>query len=384
MAAFNEETEQIRFVVQIGAQAQDGSFPLYAAAKRGPGGRVAAGAAEACLLLPARLLAQARRLLEPYQRQPVGDEAELGVFLARQILPRPVRELLLETVALAREHEVALHFELVIEPPELAALPWEWLTVAGKNCWSPALLEDYGLTRLAGRRGAAQAGQYGAGVLLVAPDGSDATLRAVRAALAASPEPTLPLEVLVAPSNKELRAALRRRRPRVLHLLARAEFDAPDAPLLFLDAPLSGTELAALASPAARPLIVLDGGWHAEGKLAAAGPRLAYAAVEAGADAAIAFHSALYPDESGIFAQALYAALAADLPAHQAVALARNALFEGGAAAAWGLPMLVRSQKRLPQPVAPLCWGWSGCAACGCRGACASWPCRSWRAGRAC
>jgi peptidoglycan/xylan/chitin deacetylase (PgdA/CDA1 family) len=344
------QPEQFRFVVQIGARQADGSFPLRAFVRRGAGGRVAVGAAEERLLLPERLVAQARRLLEPYERQPVGDEAELGVFLARQILPRPVRTLLLEAVGLAREHDAALHFELAVDPPELATLPWEWLTVTGKSRWSPALLEDYGLTRLSGRRaprpyGNARAGQHGSGVLLVAPDANDATLRAIRAALRTGTGPTLPLEVLIAPSNSQLRATLRRRRPRVLHLLARAEFDAPDAPLLFLDAPLGAAELAALASPQAPPLFVLDGGWHAEGMLAAAGPRMAYALVEAGANAAVAFHSALYPDESALFARALYEALASEAPAHQALALARQALFEGGAAAAWGLPMIVRCQE---------------------------------------
>ncbi|MFP4440472.1 MAG: hypothetical protein ACLFVO_24830, partial [Chloroflexaceae bacterium] len=134
----------MRFLrIHIGARRREGDFPLRVSA--------AAGDVHSQLVFPERLLARATHLLQPGAQLPARDEAAFGVYLARQIFTPAVRRLLLQELVAAREQNNPLRLLLQIDPPELAALPWEWLTTPGSVPWSPALYDDYGLLRVTER-----------------------------------------------------------------------------------------------------------------------------------------------------------------------------------------------------------------------------------------
>lgn len=126
--------------IHIGPRRATGDYPLDIVA--------AGGEVRSRLVFPERLLKRAAQLLHPRGVYAAGDEAAFGVFLGRQIFSADVRVLLLRSIVQARENNAALRLLLQIDPPEVAALPWEWLTVAGKTRWSPALLADYGVVRV--------------------------------------------------------------------------------------------------------------------------------------------------------------------------------------------------------------------------------------------
>lgn len=366
----------LALTLHVTAPAPDGTYPLHAYLSREERGEAGATIAEAqsVLVLPPRLVDMATRLLQPRAHFKGGDETELGAVLARLLLQPPVRSLLLRGVAQARAEQTLLHLQLLFDPPELTLLPWEWLSVAGKQRWVPALLEDYGLSRLASPRTEEQRPQtplrrmtaglqhLSAGlfkrsparmppvdddnrsnlrVLLVASDARDATLRAVGTTLEELAESyDLSLKLLVAPTPSELRRALRQVQPHILHLLTHVTFDAPDHPLLLLEPPYAAADLLPLVGQIPPLGIVLDGGWQEAESLSAAAVRLAHALAGAGCGT-VTFGSPLYPAESALFARALYTALAQGEPLYEAVTMGRRALVAGGAGGAWGLPLLV-------------------------------------------
>lgn len=309
---------------------------------------------EVVVRFPERLLRRAASLLQPQSQLHGGDEDLMGSFLARQLFVADVRQLLMQGVMQAREAETTLSIALRIDAPELATLPWEYLTLAGKTPWSPALLNDYGVVRFVGSRAIAPIRQpmrwsllqraASPTLMLVAPAEHDAVLLAIRRELRPLiDERKLRCKVLVAPTVRELGRAISKERPDLVHILARAEFDEADVPMLFLDEPLATGEIVDMLGDA-RPVMILDGSWRATGTLAAASNRLAQGLVQRLLPAAIAFHSPLSPDESATFARSFYGQLADRHSLHEAMIVARQALETASQRAAWGLPILVQRE----------------------------------------
>lgn len=347
------------FTIHIGARAPDDTFPLHIAAL--------AGDLYESLVFPPLLLERAAALLRPGSPLPTSDEAALGIFLARQVFTPTIRSLLMRSANQARQANTPLRLLLQIDPPELAALPWEWMTIAGRSHWSPALLDDYGLVRIPGfdaERYRAEANiadspfalprslRQPLRLLLAAPDTEDATLRQVRGALhelVRARRVQLAVEPVATP--QELQQAVRRQRPHVLHLFGAVDFIARGRARLRLD---NGQELDAaglvallraqtaslLPRRSALPALVIEGAAAYAGRLTSAPPHLALEATRHGLPACIAFHSPLYPAESALFAGALYAALVKGDGIDEATTAGRRALNEGGAGDVWGMPML--------------------------------------------
>jgi hypothetical protein len=97
--------------------------------------------------IPPDLLRQGRSLSKGARSAVAGSELAQGEMLARLLLSGPVRELLRSSVQAAQARDERLQLALEIADPTLALLPWEWLTLNGRQPWSPALLDDYGLVR---------------------------------------------------------------------------------------------------------------------------------------------------------------------------------------------------------------------------------------------
>ncbi len=343
------------FHIHIGEQEAEGYFPLQVTAP--------AGDMYERLTLPQLLLERAAQLLQPGPALPTSDEAALGIFLARQIFTPPIRSLLSRSAAAARQSSSILNLTLQIDSPVLAALPWEWLTIAGRTRWSPALLEDYGLVRVVHAppvtdqpilSWAAErhfTNRKPLRLLLVTPNSRDDTLHQIAKALATlNPNKHFHSTVSVIDTITDLRQELRQQRPDALHIIAPLDFSAPAKPCLYLsdvaanaDECLDAAELAGLLQQNRRmlpPLLVLDGNWAQAGRLTGAASAMALELTRNGVPACITFHSPLYPAESALFAHALYGTLLDGATLEEATAIGRRALNEGGAAAVWGMPML--------------------------------------------
>lgn len=341
------------FLLQIGRRHADGHYPLQVRLLN----RVTAtrhyqlAQAEIALTLPERLIQRGAALLEPQSQHEGGDEDQMGVYLARQIFVEPVRSYLLESIEHARQHELALAISFQIDAPELASLPWEWLTIKGRHTWSPALLEDYGFVRQIEQRSAREG--FGlanpwamirdAGplrVLLLTPDEHDAVFIALQGILNDLVDTqALQYRALVAPSGREIARVVAKYRPDLIHVLARAEFAGRDLPQLFLDKAYSVAEFAALLGGQA-PTVLLDGSWRAAGKLAAANSRFAQGLAQHKLRGVVAFHSPLSPHESARFAQAFYRAQSEGISLYEAMILGRQALAQLHDRTVWGLPIL--------------------------------------------
>jgi peptidoglycan/xylan/chitin deacetylase (PgdA/CDA1 family) len=289
----------------------------------------------------------------------VRDEAAFGVYLARQLFTPAVRKLLLQELVAAREKNNPLRLLLEIDPPELAVLPWEWLTTPSSAPWSPALYADAGLLRVppsfepTPHTPVTSTRRPGMRVLLTAAHAEDTTLLALQAALdAIGPVASIEYELLIAPSALSLRQALQRYRPHLLHLIAPITPDpvdpneqprlqlAPDAPLSGAWQQLNATDLAGLLTQqTAPPLVVLNTSGSPPGMLTASAPRLALELTRHGLPAAIAFHATLTSAAMTDFAQAFATALAHGDPVEVAMVTGRRILRQQQLDT-WGMPLL--------------------------------------------
>ncbi|HEX9372763.1 MAG TPA: polysaccharide deacetylase, partial [Roseiflexaceae bacterium] len=90
------------------------------------------------LALPDYMLDYAVRLPRPGVTLPLGDPGLLGRTLGRALFAPPLRELVLQSAKTVARGGGRLQLQLQIGPPELAALPWELVTVGLNKPWSPA------------------------------------------------------------------------------------------------------------------------------------------------------------------------------------------------------------------------------------------------------
>lgn len=341
------------FLLQIGKRRPDGQYPLQVRLLN----RISStrqqqlAHAEVLLHLPERLIQRGAALLEPQSQHEGGDEEEMGAYLARQIFVESVRSYLLESIEHARTQEVPLAISFQIDPPELASLPWEWLTIKGRQSWSPALLDDYGFVRQIERRAAREL--YGlanpwdllreAGplrVLLLTPDEHDAVFIALQGIFHDLIDShAVQCRTLSSPSGREIARTVASFRPDLIHVLARAEFASSDLPQLFLDKAYTVPEFVALLGQQS-PTVLIDGSWRSAGKLAAASSRFAQGLALHKLKGVVAFHSPLSPHESGRFAQAFYRALSEGISLYEAMIAGRQALAQLSDRTVWGLPIL--------------------------------------------
>ena len=77
------------------------------------------------------------------------DSDLLGTALGRTLFPPQVRRLLLDVAQRADQSGARVQLQLRIVAPELATLPWEWISLGGGGAWRPAVRDDYTLMRVA-------------------------------------------------------------------------------------------------------------------------------------------------------------------------------------------------------------------------------------------
>jgi hypothetical protein len=78
-----------------------------------------------------------------------ADSDLLGEALGRSLFPPTVRRLLLDVAQRADQSGARVQVQLRVVVPELATLPWEWISLGGSGAWRPAVRDDYTLMRVA-------------------------------------------------------------------------------------------------------------------------------------------------------------------------------------------------------------------------------------------
>ena len=322
------------FHISIGPRAATGTYQVRAAFGR--------EVATADLQLPDPVLDLARRLARPGAQVPLGDLAFLGRALGRALLAPPIRDLLLRSVKVARGSG-RLQLQLQIAPPELAALPWELVTVGLTKPWSPALRDEYALVRLS-RVARPTAPVPLAGplrILAVAVPGEELQLDALETALAGAVRAgAIALRALRNASPAALDRALMAEEIHILHVAAPVALDERGAPHLLLRRGLRAADLTDLLAEAAALRLVMLAGPQGDGGVAdMAAPALATALLAADLPATIVLGGALPAREAATFAAACYRDLAGGTPVDLAVTAGRRAVSDT-AMAIWGLAQL--------------------------------------------
>jgi len=324
------------FEILIGPRTGSQSYPVRASFER------AEIAAE--LQLSAEMLAFAERLLHPGATVALGDSAAFGQSLGRALLSPPVRRLLLESARAAARKHSRLQVQLKIGPPELALLPWEYITVGVARPWSPALRDEYALVRVS--RGMQPAPPLPAvrplRVLAIAAPGEALQLRVLAAALA---EPiragVLELRLIHDATPATLERGLLDGPVDILHCAAPIGRTERGAPRLLLGRGMDLFDLVEiLADARSLRLVTLTGPQGDASTIGAELPALAATLLTPELPAAIAFGSALPARQAARFAAACYASLAAGQPIDLAATAGRRALAALGAGRGWGAPQL--------------------------------------------
>jgi peptidoglycan/xylan/chitin deacetylase (PgdA/CDA1 family) len=326
----------IPFHIAIGPRGSDGVYVVRA---------IARGAETTTELeLPEALLALATRLLHPGVRLPLSDAPALGQALGRALLAPPLRDMLLRSARAAAQGGERLQVQLQIAAPELAVLPWEWITLGAAPSWSPALRDDYALVRVGRAVPAPPAvGLTGAlRVLAIASAGEELQLEALHTMLApAIHSGQVELRLLRDATTQALEIALRSDTPHVLHCAAPIGFTANGAPHLLLGRGLTAFDLAALVAEARELRLLTLAGQQGDAAAVSAGPALmATLLVSEELPAAIAFGGPLPAPLAARFAAACYARLAQGAPVDLAVTGGRSALAAHTTGRGWGLPQL--------------------------------------------
>lgn len=78
-----------------------------------------------------------------------ADSDRLGTALGRTLFPPQVRRLLLDVAQRADQSGARVQLQLRVVAPELATLPWEWISLGGGGAWRPAVRDDYTIMRVA-------------------------------------------------------------------------------------------------------------------------------------------------------------------------------------------------------------------------------------------
>lgn len=296
------------------------------------------------LALPQPLPAFVDRLLCAATTLPLREPLVVGRALGRALFEPPLRDLLLRSARAALRADRRLQIQLQIGAPELAALPWEWLTIGAEKTWSPGLRADYALVRVSRpARPIAPAAIAGPlRILAIAAAGEELQLEALEAALRSAVHAgRIDLQLLYDVTPDTLETALASGTAHILHCAAEINVTARGNPRLLIGRGLGAFDLAELLAETPRLRLVTLTGPQGDGNSAApAVPLLATTLLSSDLPATIAFGAPLPALLAARFAAVCYARLAAGAPVDLAVTAGRCALATRAEGRCWGSPQL--------------------------------------------
>lgn len=274
--------------------------------------------------------------------QRIEDVHDIGLALGRALFTTPIRTLLLEAARTAAARGVRVQVRLQINVPELAALPWEYLTLGSVNVWKPALRADYTLVRH-GRRVTPPPPlplREPLRVLAVASPGNHHHLDDLHHALAPhirAGDLTLRTPPNATPAT--LSRALADEAPHVLHLVTRTVL-TPDQRLeLDIGNRFDASDLIDLLAGATNLRLVTLTGGEGDGTMLNVAPVVCAALlIDAHLLATIGFSMPLPSHAAARFVAICYHHLALGVSVDLAVTIGRAALARTGSM--WGAPVL--------------------------------------------
>ncbi len=274
--------------------------------------------------------------------QRIEDVHDIGLALGQALFTTPIRTLLLEAARTAAARGVRVQVRLQINVPELAALPWEYLTLGSVNVWKPALRADYTLVRH-GRHVTPPPPlplRESLRVLAVASPGNHHHLDDLNHALAPHIRAgELTLRTLPNTTRATLSRALADEAPHVLHLVTRTVL-TPDQRLeLDIGNRFDAGDLIDLLAGATNLRLVTLTGGEGDGTALNVAPVVCAALlIDAHLPATIGFSMPLPSHATVRFAAICYHHLALGVSVDLAVTIGRAALARTGSM--WGTPVL--------------------------------------------
>ena len=294
--------------------------------------------------IPERLLDIGTRLLGSPTPVYYDDPHELGRELGAVLYPTEVQELMERAAASAFRSKRRVQIQLQIAVPELAALPWEWATIATSQPWAPARSDDFPVVRHSAVASPAPTivveGPLRVLVCVGAAD-SDA-LRLLHSLLSVEiAQNRISIDVVVVSTSTDIDVALRRNPPHIIHFVAAVSLDADQVVTMHYDTTIDIDELQDLLPhyPSIGMVVITPVGPQSAQLLAF--PQI-YAALLLNRTlvTAIAFGGMCRADVITRYAATCYNAILDGTPIDLAVTRARRVLGNIDIDPLWGYPQL--------------------------------------------
>ena len=196
--------------------------------------------------IPERLLDIGTRLLGSPTPVYYDDPHELGRELGAVLYPTEVQELMERAAASALRSKRRVQIQLQIAVPELAALPWEWATIATSQPWAPARSDDFPVVRHSAVVSPAPTIVFeGPLRLLVCVGEADSdALRLLHSLLSVEiAQQRISIDVVVVSTSTDIDVALRRNPPHIIHFVAAVTLDADQVVTMHYDTTIDIDEL---------------------------------------------------------------------------------------------------------------------------------------------
>lgn len=293
--------------------------------------------------LPGSLRRMGQRMLHETVHFDADELETIGRQLGRALFIPPVRDLLLEQAKSVAQNEQRLQVQLQISLPEVAALPWEWLTIGAAKPWIPALRDDYTLVRI-GRKTTPPAPISVVGplrVLAIGGPGQREQLAALRQALAdAIHERRISLRVLPDTDLEEIERTLAREQFHILHCACELRLTLDQGIDMALGRGIEGFDLAdVIAEHPTLRLVTLTGQDRDHASMSAIPLMMGAILMQDQIPAAIPIAGPLDADAAALFAATCYSELAAGEALDLALTAGRRALADSQSTG-WGLVQL--------------------------------------------
>jgi hypothetical protein len=196
--------------------------------------------------IPEHLLDIGTRLLGSATPVYYDDPHELGRELGAVLYPTEVQDLLQRAAAGALRSKRRVQILLQIAVPELAALPWEWATIAASQPWAPARSDEFPVVRHSAVVSPAPTiAIEGPLRLLVCVGEADFdALQLLHSLLSVEiSQQRISIDIVVVSTSTDIDVALRRNPPHIIHFVAGVTLDADQVVTMHYDAPIDIDEL---------------------------------------------------------------------------------------------------------------------------------------------
>jgi hypothetical protein len=294
--------------------------------------------------IPEHLLDIGTRLLGSATPVYYDDPHELGRELGAVLYPTEVQDLLQRAAAGALRSKRRVQILLQIAVPELAALPWEWATIAASQPWAPARSDEFPVVRHSAVVSPAPTiAVEGPLRLLVCVGEADVdALQLLHSLLSVEiTQQRISIDIVVVSTSTDIDVALRRNPPHIIHFVAGVTLDADQVVTMHYDAPIDIDELQDLLQhyPTIGMVVITPVGPQSAQLLAF--PQICAALLlNRTLVTAIAFGGMCRADVITRYAATCYNAIIEGIPIDLAVTRARRVLGTIDIDPLWGYPQL--------------------------------------------